>query len=50
MLLLLKNFTQFQTEEVYFQICQGKFGYYCCLLSGFTVKFAHQNITDVCYI
>ena len=26
------------------------FGYYCHLLPGFSVKFAHQNFTDACYI
>ena len=30
-----KNFTQFQTGWVYFQICVVNFGYYCDLLSGF---------------
>ena len=39
-----------QTGGVYFQICVGNFGYYCHLLPGFSVKFAHQNFTDACYI
>ena len=30
-----KNFTQFQTGWVYFQMCVVNFGYYCDLLSGF---------------
>ena len=46
----LVNFTQFQTWGVYFQIYEGNFGYFCHLLPGFSVKFAHQNFTDVCYI
>ena len=34
-----------------FQICVENLGYYCCFLSGFSVKFAQQNFTDnMCYI
>ena len=41
----------FKQEGVYFQICVGNLGYYCCFLSGFSVKFAHQNFADnMCYI
>ena len=42
--------SQFQTGGVNFQILGWNCGYYCHLLSGFSVKFAHQNFTDVCYI
>ena len=39
--------SQFQTGGVNFQILGWNCGYYCHLLSGFSVKFAHQNFTDV---
>ena len=31
---------------VYFWICVENLWYYCCFLSGFSVKFSHQNFTD----
>ena len=34
-------------EGLYFQICVENLGYYCCFLSGFSVKFVHQNFTVI---